>query len=333
MMIDDASVAREARILAGIYKATISTDPGTFSNAFVYDALEWCDGFAESLCAPLLQLKDASSASSSSEARVNSILHAAAIEQGCAAYIVDTFLNVSELLKHGRRNFLMLLLTNPFVPDVVHAQVASLLMASSKDLDPGLIDALVAGREACVWIGRDPKEAEDAIIKRIAGLMASFDGERLQAVMSALASKSPESPVCLRISLAVIKIFDGKKGCAALSEYFMDAACGKDFLQDPLLDLPMLAETLSAGPFYDAVKRKFFAKISDVFRGIVAGGRVLPEEGSPESKLVCRLGKCYRILSTKDPGGSLRLQVERFGSIFKSDPLLHKYFEKNILSK
>ena len=325
-MIDDASIAREARVLAGIYKAALSTDPGTFSNAFVYDALEWCDGFAESLCAPLLQLKDPSS-----EARVNSIIRAAAAEQGCADYVVNNFLNVSELLRNGRRNFLVLLLTNPFVPDVVHAQVMSLLMASCKGLDPEFIGTLLAGREACVWINRSPKEAEETIIRRIAELIASFDGERLRAIMSALTSKCSESLSCLRLSLAVIKSFDGKCECVTLSQDFIDAICGKDFLQDCLLDLSTFVETLSVAPFYDAVKRKFFDKISEVFRGIVAGGRALPEEGSPESKLVSRLGKCYRILNTKDSNGALRLQVERFGSIFKSDPALRKYFEKSFL--
>lgn len=326
-MIDVASVTREAHILVGIYKAALSTDPSTFSNAFVYDALEWCNGFIDSLCKPLLQLNDPPT-----EEKVNSILRTVATEQGCTGYILDNFLNASELSRRGRQNLLMLLLTNPFVPSVVHAQVMSILIASNKELDPDCLNVLMSGRETCVWINKDPKEVEDVIISRVSELISSFDDERLQAILAALALKSLGSPSCLKIALTVIKNHKGKPSSVDLSQYFIDTICGKDFLPDVLLDLPLFLEVLSSvSTFYAAVEKVFFDKLSDTFRGIVANGCVLPEEGSPESKLVCRLGKCYMVLCSKDSVGTLRMQVERFGSIFKSNLILYKYFEKSIL--
>lgn len=325
-MIDTAAVAREARVLAGIYKAVLSTDPGTFSNAFVYDALEWCSSFVDSLCTPLLRLGDPHT-----EEKVDAILREAATEQGCADYVASSFLSVSELSRRGRQNLLLLLLTNPFVPDHVHAQAVSYLIAPDKGLDAGCANVLAAGREACVWMNKDPQKAEDTIVSRVSKLIVSFDNGQQQALLAALASKCLNSPICLKISLTVIKSADGKHARPGLSQRFIDAVCGDDFLPDALLDLPLFSETLSVDSFHDSVKKTFFDKISDVFRRIVAGGCVLPEEGSSESKLVYRLGKCYKKLCAKDSDGSLRAQVERLSLVFKSKPSLYKYFEKSIL--
>lgn len=343
-MLDTSCFTREATVLARLHKTALSSDPSTFSNAFVHDALEWFKGFTDSLRASSI------CSDKQLESEVSFLLRTAASEQGCPVYVAQNYMSVSALVGHGELNFLLLFLTNPFVPEDIHAYIASLLLpmlSAPTELSAGCVAALAAGRDACAWFSECPEEAEKEVVARVSGLIAGLDEERLHSVLKALAARSTESPACLRIGLGALRrlsdsyqqqppLHPSTSRVVAGCQCFVSGLCGEDFFSDALLDSRFFTEALSMETFREAVKEIFFNKVAETFRGIAADGRV-PGKDTHEENVVARLGKCYRVLitttETKNTECTLQMQIERFGVIFKHNAGIHRLFIKTFTRK